>query len=232
MTEYERWLKQENLDERLRAELVAIAGNEAEIQDRFYRELTFGTGGLRGILGAGTNRMNVYTVGRATFGLASYLLKTDGSKQVVIAYDSRHFSHEFAVRAAKILSSFGIKVSLFGEIMPTPVLSYAVRTLHADAGIVITASHNPKEYNGYKVYNAHGCQITDGAAAEILIEIEKADYFTPYTPDSNKIEILDGKILEDFLGAIVPFGVSQEGLHGLKVVYTPLHGKRARTYYA
>lgn len=224
MTEYERWLKQENLDERLRAELMAIAGNEAEIRERFYRELTFGTGGLRGILGAGTNRMNVYTVGRATFGLASYLLKTDGPKQVVVAYDSRHFSHEFAVRAAEILSSFGIKVSLFGEIMPTPVLSYAVRTLHADAGIVITASHNPKEYNGYKVYNAQGCQITDGAAAEILFEIEKADYFTPYTPDSNKIEILDGKILEDFLGAIVPFGVSQEGLHGLKVVYTPLHG--------
>ena len=164
--QYKQWL--ENVTESdLKSELLGIQGNDAEIGDRFYRALEFGTGGLRGIIGAGTNRMNVYTVGRATFGLAEYILESGVEKKVAIAYDSRRKSREFAFHAADILSSKGIEVFIFNELMPTPVLSYAVRELKAGAGIVITASHNPKEYNGYKVYNEFGCQITDVAAKAI-----------------------------------------------------------------
>ena len=189
LNNYQQWL--ENVtDNDVKKELIAITNNPKEIADRFYRELTFGTGGLRGIIGAGTNRMNIYTVGRATLGLAQYILKSTVNKKVAIAYDSRHKSREFAFYAADILSAKGIEVYIFKEIMPTPVLSYAVRMLQAGAGIVITASHNPKEYNGYKVYNEHGCQITDSAATDILSEIEAFDYFTTIKSNQEKIHLL------------------------------------------
>ena len=171
-TIYSEWLNALPESDPLRKELLSVQNDPKEIEDRFYRGLAFGTGGLRGIIGAGTNRMNVYSVGRATFGLAEYLLKQTTKPSIAIAYDSRNMSKEFAHTAAEILSSKGIQTYIFGELMPTPVLSFAVRKLKATAGIVITASHNPKEYNGYKVYNENGCQITDKAAADITTEIE------------------------------------------------------------
>ncbi|MBQ7770783.1 MAG: phospho-sugar mutase, partial [Clostridia bacterium] len=178
-TVYQQWLEKTKDNAPIYDELIAIKGDEKAIEDRFYKGLAFGTGGLRGVLGAGTNRMNVYSVGKATLGLADYLLKNADGKSVgvAIAYDSRNMSAEFAYLAAQILSAKGIKAYLFAELTPTPVLSFAVRYLGADAGIVITASHNPKEYNGYKVYNELGCQITDGAAKEITACIEKHGYF-------------------------------------------------------
>ena len=222
--QYKQWL--ENVTESdLKSELLGIQGNDAEIGDRFYRALEFGTGGLRGIIGTGTNRMNVYTVGRATFGLAEYVLESGVEKKVAIAYDSRRKSREFAFRAADILSSKGIEVFIFGELMPTPVLSYAVRELKAGAGIVITASHNPKEYNGYKVYNEFGCQITDEAAKAILKKIESAQYFAQFTPLAEKIHILGNELLDSFLSKISEFSLTNcVKESGLEVVYTPLHG--------
>ena len=222
--QYKQWL--ENVTESdLKSELLGIQGNDAEIGDRFYRALEFGTGGLRGIIGAGTNRMNVYTVGRATFGLAEYILESGVEKKVAIAYDSRRKSREFAFHAADILSSKGIEVFIFNELMPTPVLSYAVRELKAGAGIVITASHNPKEYNGYKVYNEFGCQITDVAAKAILKKIESAQYFAQFTPLAEKIYILSNELLDSFLSKISEFSLTNcVKESGLEVVYTPLHG--------
>ena len=224
ITGYTEWLNKAK-DNELIAELNGIKDNKDEIADRFYRPLEFGTGGLRGIIGAGTNRMNIYTVGRATAGLSEYILKSGAIKKVAIAYDSRIKSKEFAFRAAEILSAKGIDVYIFSELTPTPVLSYAVRKLGAGAGIVITASHNPKEYNGYKVYNEHGCQITDKAAKEILSEIEKADYFTEVNADKEKIHILGDEILNAFLEEIKKYRLNDCTKEGdLKVVYTPLHG--------
>ena len=222
--QYKQWL--ENVTESdLKSELLGIQGNDAEIGDRFYRALEFGTGGLRGIIGAGTNRMNVYTVGRATFGLAEYVLESGVEKKVAIAYDSRRKSREFAFHVADILSSKGIEVFIFNELMPTPVLSYAVRELKAGAGIVITASHNPKEYNGYKVYNEFGCQITDVAAKAILKKIESAQYFAQFTPLAEKIHILGNELLDSFLSKISEFSLTNcVKESGLEVVYTPLHG--------
>ena len=222
--QYKQWL--ENVTESdLKSELLGIQGNDAEIGDRFYRALEFGTGGLRGIIGTGTNRMNVYTVGRATFGLAEYILESGVEKKVAIAYDSRRKSREFAFHAADILSSKGIEVFIFNELMPTPVLSYAVRELKAGAGIVITASHNPKEYNGYKVYNEFGCQITDVAAKAILKKIESAQYFAQFTPLAEKIHILGNELLDSFLSKISEFSLTNcVKESGLEVVYTPLHG--------
>ncbi len=150
---YEKWCTDPYFDEETRKELLAIAGNEAEITDRFYRQLEFGTGGLRGVIGAGTNRMNIYTVRQATQGLANYILSQKGEdKGVAIAYDSRNMSPEFAREAALCLNANGIRTYLFESLRPTPELSFAVRTLKCISGIVITASHNPREYNGYKVY--------------------------------------------------------------------------------
>ena len=222
--QYKQWL--ENVTESdLKSELLGIQGNDAEIGDRFYRALEFGTGGLRGIIGAGTNRMNVYTVGRATFGLAECILESGVEKKVAIAYDSRRKSREFAFHVADILSSKGIEVFIFNELMPTPVLSYAVRELKAGAGIVITASHNPKEYNGYKVYNEFGCQITDVAAKAILKKIESAQYFAQFTPLAEKIHILGNELLDSFLSKISEFSLTNcVKESGLEVVYTPLHG--------
>ncbi len=221
---YQKWLAEVE-EQDLLDELNAISGNDKEIEDRFYKELTFGTGGLRGVIGAGTNRMNAYTVGRATLGLAEYMLKTGAKKSVVVAYDSRFKSREFAFRIADILSSKGITAYVFDKLTPTPVLSYAVRTLKTGAGIVITASHNPKEYNGYKVYNDKGCQITDESAGAILAEIEKCDYFFKAERNPELIKVLGDEILDEFLEKIREFSLSDVArAYPPKVVYTPLHG--------
>lgn len=221
--QYDIWLKNvKNLE--TREELERIADDQKEIEDRFYRVLSFGTGGLRGIIGAGTNRMNIYTVGRATFGLAEYLLETGGNS-VVIAYDSRNKSAEFARLAAEIASFKGIKAYLFSELTPTPVLSFAVRYLKASVGIVITASHNPKEYNGYKVYNALGCQITDEAAKAITEKINEYGYFNAFTPNESLISILDDNVEKAFLTAIEEFSLTKiTERNAPSVVYSPLHG--------
>lgn len=224
MTEFERWLEKAE-DEEIRGELLSIRENQAEIDDRFYRELEFGTGGLRGVIGGGTNRMNVYTVARATSGLAEYVLKNGIEKKAVIAYDSRNKSKEFAQKTAEIFASKGIEAHLFERLTPTPVLSYAVRKLKAGVGVVITASHNPKEYNGYKVYNEKGCQITDQSAKLILNEIKNADYFCDTADKKAKIVLLDDKIENAFLEDIKKFSFSDgASASGVKVVYTPLHG--------
>ena len=220
--EYELWLQ--NAKEEFVEELKAVAENSKEMEDRFYKALAFGTGGLRGVLGAGTNRMNIYTVGKATFGLAEYLLET-GGRSIAIAYDSRNKSAEFARIAAEIMSSKGIKAYLFSELTPTPVLSFAVRHLGASAGIVITASHNPKEYNGYKVYNSLGCQITDEAAKAITEKINGCGYFEEYTPNENLICMLGEEVKRAFIEAIKGFSLTKiTDKNAPSVVYSPLHG--------
>ena len=221
--EYDFWLN--NVKEKeLLDELNAVAENPKEIEDRFYKALSFGTGGLRGIIGAGTNRMNIYTVGKATFGLAEYLLET-GGVSIAIAYDSRNKSVEFARLAAEIMSAKGIKAYLFSELTPTPVLSFAVRYLGASAGIVITASHNPKEYNGYKVYNALGCQITDEAAKAITAKINEYGYFNDFAPNEDLICMLGEDVEKAFLKAIKQFSLTEiTGENAPTVVYSPLHG--------
>ena len=223
MTEFERWLEKAEDDE-IKNELLSVVGNEKEIEDRFYKALSFGTGGLRGIIGAGMNRMNIYTVGKATFGLAEYLLATGGNS-IVIAYDSRNKSVEFARLSAEIMSYKGIRAYLFSELTPTPVLSFAVRHLKASAGIVITASHNPKEYNGYKVYNSLGCQITDEAAKAITAKINEYDYFNDFTPNEAFIEVLDGSVETAFLEAIQAFSLTKiTDKNAPSIVYSPLYG--------
>lgn len=223
MTEFERWLKKVQ-DNEIKNELISVKGNDKEIEDRFYKSLSFGTGGLRGIIGAGTNRMNIYTVGKATFGLAEYLREIGGNS-IVIAYDSRNKSAEFARLAAEIMSYKWIKAYLFPELTPTPVLSFAVRYLKASVGIVITASHNPKEYNGYKVYNSLGCQITDEAASEITAKINEYDYFNAFTPNENLIEVLDESVKTAFLDAIKQFSLTKiTDKNAPSIVYSPLHG--------
>ena len=178
---YELWLKEATLDADLVEELNGISGNEDEILDRFYRCLEFGTGGLRGVMGAGANRMNKYTVSKATKGLADYLNACfDGEKSVAIAFDSRNNSQYFAEVSAGVLCKAGIKVFLFDTLMPTPVLSFAVRYHNCTAGIVITASHNPKEYNGYKVYWSDGAQLPPRQASEIAKQMSEIDIFTGF----------------------------------------------------
>ena len=225
MDKYLYWLESTTDAPDIQNELRAIECDTAEREDRFYRALEFGTGGLRGIIGAGTNRMNVYTVGRATMGLADYMIASGAKKSVVIAYDSRNMSREFAMRAAEVLSSRGILAYVFDKLTPTPVLSYSVRTLGAGAGIVITASHNPKEYNGYKVYNEQGCQITDNAAAKILDFINAHDYFEPFKPNDELIKLLNDEILDKYLDDIKKYSLFDETkCYAPSVVYTPLHG--------
>ena len=171
--EYKRWLELAN-DE---MKDLLKGYSEKEIEDSFYRNLAFGTGGLRGIIGAGTNRMNIHTVGKASQGLADYLVKNFDNPSIAIGYDSRIKSDVFAKVAASVFSANGIKVYLWPELSPVPTVSFATRYLHTSAGVMITASHNPSKYNGYKVYGTDGCQITTEAAKEILAEIEKLDIF-------------------------------------------------------
>lgn len=229
---YQEWLAKVT-DAELKAELASIEGDEEKIRDRFYCELTFGTAGLRGVLGAGTNRMNIYTVGRATQGLAEYLVKSVGNPTVAIAYDSRNKSDVFAKDAACILAANGVKAYLFPELMPTPVLSFAIRHLKTDSGIVITASHNPAAYNGYKAYGNDGAQLGPEAADAVTAIIESVDYFAGVkrmdfdeAVAAGKIEILGGEVLEAFLqnalAQSVDPGICREV--PLSVVYTPLNG--------
>lgn len=234
--EYKRWL--ENADEVTVDELKSIQNDEKEIEERFYRSLEFGTAGLRGVIGAGPNRMNSYVVGQATQGLANQLIKTnpDGAKlSVAIAYDSRIKSDEFAKTAAAILAANGIKVYLFDELKPVPELSFTIRYKNTTAGIVITASHNPAKYNGYKVYGADGAQLNPELASIVLEEIEKTDIFTGVkTCDfdeavkSGIIEMIGEEVEEAYLDCVQaqcinPELVREKG-NTLKFVYTPFHG--------
>ena len=235
---YRQWLDYEALEPEMRVELEAIKDNEEEIRDRFCQELTFGTAGLRGKMGVGTNRMNVYTVQRATSGLALYLLSTYGreamQRGVVIAYDNRENSELFAKEAALTLNGFGIRTYVFDRLAPTPELSFAVKYRQSIAGIVITASHNPKEYNGYKVYNEHGCQITGEMAEAILEKIdiyqelaalpvqmtyENAKSMDLYHEIGNAYhQVFQKAVLEQ---ALLTDAAAKENLN---IVYTPLHG--------
>ena len=232
MTEFERWLKEPLDDPDLTEELKSIQGQDDEINDRFYQNLEFGTAGLRGVIGAGTNRMNVYTVRKATQGLSNYLLQhADGKPQsVAIAYDSRIKGVLFAQQSAAVLAANGIKAYLYPQLMPTPALSYAVRHLKCDAGICITASHNPAKYNGYKAYGSDGCQITSDMADGITAEIQSLDIFS----DVKKMDFEEGRkqglieyIGEETVDAFLD-DVYKESLiddaSNLKLVYTPLNG--------
>lgn len=221
--EYNRWLELANDEMK---ELLK-GYSEKEIEDSFYRNLAFGTGGLRGTIGAGTNRMNVHTVGKASQGLADYLNKTCENPSVVIGFDSRIKSDVFAKAAADIFSANGIKVYLWSELNPVPTVSFATRYLHTSAGVMITASHNPSKYNGYKVYGADGCQITTEAAAEILAEIEKLDIFADVKSGKNaEIEYIKPEVLTAFIdevkGQSVLFG--EEVDKNVAIVYSPLNG--------
>ena len=222
---YEEWLEKVS-DEELKKELESLSGDEEAINERFYCELEFGTGGLRGKLRAGTNGMNVNTVSRAAAGLAEYLTETvKGEKSVSIAYDSRNKSREFAFLSAEIFSAKGIKAYIFDELAPTPVLSFAVRYLKTSAGVVVTASHNPKEYNVYKVYNEKGCQITEEAARAITEKIENASYFGKYRSNNTLIEVLDNRVMNAFLSEVEKLSLFDGTASSApKIVYTPLNG--------
>ena len=229
---YRLWLEKAAGHPALREELEAIRGDDAAIEDRFYRELEFGTGGLRGVLGAGTNRMNVFTVGKATQGYANYLKAHFAAPSVAIAYDSRINSRLFAETAAGVFAANGIRVHIYPRLMPTPSLSFAVRDLRCDGGVVVTASHNPAKYNGYKVYGADGCQITLEAAEKILAAIEKIDCFDDVrladfdaAAAAGRIVTIDEKCLDDFVQAVYDQRVGDgAGIDALKLVYTPLNG--------
>ncbi|MGI6264664.1 MAG: phospho-sugar mutase [Acutalibacteraceae bacterium] len=230
---YERWLKEATADPDLIGELRSIAGQEDAIFDRFYRQLDFGTAGLRGIIGAGDNRMNVYTVGKATQGLADYLLAHYDAPAVAIAYDSRIKSDVFARVAARVLAANGVKAYLFDELQPTPVLSFAVRRLRCQSGIVVTASHNPAAYNGYKCYSAAGYQMTDDEANAVTACIRKLDIFNDIRTVDFDAAVADGRIepvgqalVDEFLDEVekaqVNPGICRQS--PAKVVYTPLNG--------
>ncbi len=236
LAEYERWLKE--ADEETVKELEAIRGDEDEIKDRFYKPLEFGTAGLRGVLGAGINRMNEYVVGQATQGLANQLIKTNGADadlSVVIAYDSRHKSDVFAKEAAQILAANGIKAYLFEELKPVPELSFSVGYLKTTAGIAVTASHNPAKYNGYKAYGADGAQLNPELAAIVLEEIEKTDIFTGVKKmdfeeaiEKGLIVMIGDEVEEVYLDRVqeqcVNPELAKEKGGTLKFVYTPFHG--------
>ena len=229
--QYDRWLSQPGMPADLADELNSIAGDEDAITDRFYRELEFGTGGLRGVIGTGTNRMNVYNIRKATQGLANYLNASDLPKKVAIGYDSRIKSDVFAKETAAVLAANGIKAYIYPRLEPTPALSWAVRYYGCGAGVCVTASHNPAKYNGYKVYGADGCQITLEVAAKILAAIEAVDCFAVQPADfdaalaEGKIEYSSEKCLDDFVDAVYAQRVGDgAGTADLKLVYTPLNG--------
>lgn len=223
LDKYKNWLS--FADEDTKAELQSIT-DEKEIEDRFYKDLAFGTGGLRGVMGAGSNRMNKYTVGKATLGLAKYLLsKNDGEVSVAIAYDTRNNSQFFAKTAAGVFASQGIKVYIYENIVPVPVLSFTTHYLNCTAGVMITASHNPKEYNGYKVYDKKGCQLcTDDAKAAIGFINDINDYSSiEFLDESPLIKYIGEKELSAFLSEVKKQSLYEEK-SDLKIVYTPLHG--------
>ena len=230
---YNEWLEKATGDPDLKAELESFKGNDDEILDRFYRSLEFGTAGLRGVIGAGTNRMNIYTVGRATQGLADYLNANYDNPSVAIGYDSRIKSDLFSKEAASVLAANGVKVYIYDELEPTPCLSYAIRYYHTQSGIIITASHNPAKYNGYKCYNPNGYQMTDEEAAEAYEYIQKVDYFTGIKKvdfddavNAGKIEFIGEKVINSFLDEVQKQCINPEIVKNadLKVIYTPLNG--------
>lgn len=229
--EYKRWCELATED----GTKEALQGyNDAQVEDAFYRNLAFGTGGLRGAIGAGTNRMNVYTVAKASQGLANYLVRTYGDKaSVVIGYDSRIKSDLFAKTAASVFVANGVMVHIWPRLLPVPTVSYATRYLHTSAGVMITASHNPSKYNGYKVYGSDGCQITTEAAAEILAEIEKLDIFTDVKKmdfdkavEENKIKYIPEEVLDSFIEQVKNQSVlyGEEVDKNVAIVYSPLNG--------
>ncbi|MCI7558015.1 MAG: phospho-sugar mutase [Lachnospiraceae bacterium] len=236
MDEYRFWLEDDYFDADTKAELKALEGNDKEIEDRFYKELEFGTGGLRGVIGAGTNRMNVYTVRKATQGLANYIIKMGGTdKGVAIAYDSRFMSPEFADVAALCLAANGIKAYVFDELRPTPELSFALRTLGCISGIVVTASHNPPEYNGYKVYWEDGAQVTAPKDKEIITEVKNVtDYHTVKTMDKDEAVAkglynvigseIDDKYMVELKKQIIHPEIITRMAEDIRIVYTPFNG--------
>ncbi|MBR5406188.1 MAG: phospho-sugar mutase, partial [Lachnospiraceae bacterium] len=236
MEQYNYWKEDAYFDEATKAELKAIEGDDAEIKERFYKDLEFGTGGLRGIIGAGTNRMNVYTVRRATQGLANYIIKQGAQdKGVAISYDSRRMSPEFADEAALCLNANGIKAYVFTSLRPTPELSYAVRKLNCTAGIMVTASHNPPEYNGYKAYWEDGAQITSPRDVDIINEVKAVtDYNDVKTMDKdaavkaglyNPIDKdIDDPYMEELKKQIIHPEVIKAMADEIKIVYTPFNG--------
>lgn len=234
--QYNYWLSDPYFDEKTKEELKAIGDDQKEIEERFYKELEFGTGGLRGVIGAGTNRMNIYTVRKATQGLANYILKQGTqAKGVAIAYDSRRMSPEFADVAALCLNANGIKAYVFESLRPTPMLSYAVRKLGCTAGIVVTASHNPPEYNGYKAYWEDGAQVAYPRDEEIIKEVKAVtDYNDVKTMDKAEAEKaglynvigkdIDDPYMEEIKKQIIHPEVIKEMADDIKIVYTPFHG--------
>lgn len=230
INKYNEWLENATLDEDLIQELKEIKDNEEEIKERFYKELEFGTAGLRGIIGAGTNRMNIYTVMKATQGLANYLNNNYENPKVSIAYDSRIKSTKFSEYAASVLAANSIKVYIYKELMPTPQLSYAVRELNCQAGICVTASHNSSEYNGYKVYGSDGSQISGDVAKEITEEITKLNIFQDIkyidfrdALKENTIEYIEDDLIEKYINDISKLSLNKYS-DNLKIVYTPLNG--------
>lgn len=231
---YKAWLESAAIDDTTKEELKALT-DKKEIEDRFYKNLEFGTGGLRGKIAAGTNRMNRYTVGKATQGLATYLVNNFKNPSAAIAYDSRNFSDVFAETAARVLAANGVKVYLYESLRPTPMLSFAVRHLGTQAGIVLTASHNPKEYNGYKVYGSDGGQVTDDAANEILGYINNIDIFSDVKILSKEEamekglleyigETVDNAYYEKVESLVVNKQLVKDHASELKIIYTPIHG--------
>ncbi len=229
---YSLW-REKATEKEVLEELISVEGNEKEILDRFWQNLTFGTGGLRGVIGAGTNRMNVYTVSQATQGLANYLNEAFENPSVAVGYDSRINSDKFARAAASVLAANGIKVYIFKELMPTPIVAYAVKELSCSSGIVITASHNPSKYNGYKCYDERGYQMTDEAAERTLQYINKCDIFEDVkTVDFDKavedgtIEYIDDGFLDKYFDLVLSRSINPEIAKSsdLSVIYTPLNG--------
>ena len=236
MKEYKRWCESAEFDEETKSELISIMGDEKEIEDRFYKELEFGTAGLRGVIGAGTNRMNKYTVGKATQGLANYIVEQGTQeKGVAISYDSRKMSKEFSEQTALILNANGIKTYLFENLRPVPELSFAVRELGCTAGVMITASHNPPKYNGYKVYWDDGAQIVNPRDVDIIGKVKAVTNFSEIkTMDREEAERkdlfhligtkMDDKYLAKLESLVLNPEIVKEQGKNLKVVYTPLHG--------
>ena len=230
---YAEWLENATDDTDLIEELKSIEGDAEAVRDRFYTALKFGTAGLRGVIGAGTNRMNIYVVRQATQGLANYVLAKYGKGAVAISHDSRIKADLFMIEAARVLAANGIKVYITGELQPTPVLSYLVRYFKCQAGIMVTASHNSAEYNGYKAYGEDGCQMTDNAAAAVYDEIQKLDMFKDVkvgdfdeAVKSGMIEYVDDSVYDSYLEKVMEQQVNPGICKGadLKVVYTPLNG--------
>lgn len=237
MEQYRRWLREtaDGADTDIIEELKAMEDEKKAIEDAFYQDLTFGTGGLRGIIGAGTNRMNVYTVGKASQGLADYIVKKfpEDRRKIAVSYDSRIKSDLFAKIAAGVFAANGIAVFVYDRLMPTPCLSYAVRALGCAAGVMVTASHNPSKYNGYKVYGADGCQITSAAAKEIFEEIKKLDIFRDVKQldfqeglAKNRIQYIPEQICTDFIREVQKQSVlgDEQIRKDLSIVYSPLNG--------